>query len=166
MHFSSASPSSATLTPVSSHFSSNPSPVTILFMLSIICLRSSTSPTSLATSLHPWHANTQVPPRISAQELVHPELSKSTQLLQVPQTKLMSAGYTSSHRRSHVSFKRRRNVSLLLVENTPHGHKSFQVYLKAQCSARYVFSLILMIFQIISIRQSACLQMTVYYTEK
>ncbi len=55
---------------------------------------------------------------------------------------------------------------LLLVENTPHGHKSFQVYLKTLDSARYFFSLILMICRIISIRQSACLQMTVYYTEK
>ena len=33
-------------------------------------------------------------------------------------------------------------------------------------SARYSFSLILMICQIIYIRQSACLQMTAYYTEK
>ena len=31
---------------------------------------------------------------------------------------------------------------------------------------RYFFSLIVMICRIISIRQSACLQMTVYYTEK
>ena len=31
---------------------------------------------------------------------------------------------------------------------------------------RYLFSLIVMICRIISIRQSACLQMTVYYTEK
>ena len=54
------------------------------------------------------------------------------------------------------------NKELLLVENTPHGHKSFQVYLKGQYSARYFFSLILMIYRIISIRQSACLQMTVY----
>ena len=52
------------------------------------------------------------------------------------------------------------------MENTPHGHKSFQVYLKGQYSARYFFSLILMIYRIISIRQSACLQMTVCYTEK
>ena len=54
-------------------------------------------------------------------------------------------------------------------ENTPHGHKShksLQVYLKGQYSARYFFSLTLMICLIISIRQSACLQMTVYYTEK
>ena len=87
----SASPCSAIRSPVSSPFSSNPSHVTILFMLSIICLRSSTSPTSLVTSLHPLHVNTQVPPRISAQELVHPDLSKSTQLLQVPQTKCLLA---------------------------------------------------------------------------
>ena len=40
--------------------------------------------------------------------------------------------------------------------------KSFQVYLKGQYSARYFFSLTLMICRIISIRQSACLQMTVY----
>ena len=32
------------------------------------------------------------------------------------------------------------NKELLLVENTPHGHKSFQVYLKGQYSARYFFS--------------------------
>ena len=37
---------------------------------------------------------------------------------------------------------------------------------QGQYSARYFFSLILMIYRIISIRQSACLQMTVYYTEK
>ena len=35
------------------------------------------------------------------------------------------------------------NKELLLVENTPHGHKLCQVYLKAQYSARYSFSLIL-----------------------
>ena len=58
------------------------------------------------------------------------------------------------------------NKELLLVENTPHRHKSFPVYLKEQYSARYLFSLMLMIYRIISIRQSACLQMTVYYTEK
>ncbi len=58
------------------------------------------------------------------------------------------------------------NKELLLVENTPHGHKSFQVYPKGQYSARYFFSLTLMICRIISIRQSACFQMTVYYTEK
>ena len=58
------------------------------------------------------------------------------------------------------------NKDLLLVENTPHGHKSFQVYLKGQYSARYFFSLILMIYRIISVSQSACLQMTVSYTEK
>ena len=52
------------------------------------------------------------------------------------------------------------------MENTPHGHKSFQVYLKGQYSARYFFSLTLMICRIIPIRQSACLQMTVYYTDK
>ena len=33
------------------------------------------------------------------------------------------------------------NKDLLLVENTPHGHKLFHVYLKAQYSARYAFSL-------------------------
>ena len=52
LHLFSASPSSATRSPDSSHFSSNPCPATILFILSIICLRSSTSPTSLATSLY------------------------------------------------------------------------------------------------------------------
>ena len=86
-----ASPSSATRSPVYFPFSSNPSPVAILFMLSIICLSSSTFQTSLATTLHPLHANTREPPRISTQELVHPELSKSTQLLQVPQTKCLLA---------------------------------------------------------------------------
>ena len=58
------------------------------------------------------------------------------------------------------------NKELLLVENTPQGHKSFQVYLKGQYSVGYFFSLTLMICRIISIRQSACMQMTVYYTEK
>ena len=57
------------------------------------------------------------------------------------------------------------NKELLLVENTPHEHKSFQVYLKGQYSARYFFSLTLMICRIISIRQSAYLQMTVLYRE-
>ena len=52
---------------------------------------SSTYPTNLATSLHPLHVNTQVPPLISAQELVHPELSNCTQLLHVPQTKCLLA---------------------------------------------------------------------------
>ena len=64
-----------------------------------------------------------------------------------------------------LSFSNIVNKELLLVENTPHGHKSFQVYLKGQYSARYFFSLILMIYRIISIRQSACLQMTVLYRE-
>ncbi len=66
-----------------------------------------------------------------------------------------------------LTFSTIANKELLLVENTPHGHKSFQVFLKGQYSARYFFSLILMICRIISIRQSACLQMmTVYYREK
>ena len=57
-----------TRSPVCPPFSANPSPVTILVIVSIICLRSSTSRcTNLATSLHPLHANTQVPPLISVQ---------------------------------------------------------------------------------------------------
>ena len=65
-----------------------------------------------------------------------------------------------------ITFSNIVNKELLFVENPPHGHMLYQVYLKAQSSARYSFSLILMICQIISIRQSACLLMTVYYTEK
>ena len=61
-----------------------------------------------------------------------------------------------------LTFSNIANKELLLVENTPHGHKSFQVYLKGQYSARYFFSLTLMICRIISIRQSACLQMSVH----
>ena len=71
-----------------------------------------------------------------------------------------------SHNWISITFSNIVNKELLLVENTPHGHKSFQVYLKGQYSARYFSSLTLMICRIISIRQSACLQMTVYYTEK
>ncbi len=48
-------------------------------------------------------------------------------------------------------------------EHSTWTHVFFQVYPKAQYSARYAFSLMLMICQIISILQSACLQMTVYY---
>ena len=46
------------------------------------------------------------------------------------------------------------------------GEHSTWTHVKGQYSARYFFSLTLMICRIISIRQSACLQMTVYYTEK
>ena len=47
-------------------------------------------------------------------------------------------------------LKYRKQRELLLVENTPHGQKLCQVYLKTQYSARYPFSHILMICQIIS----------------
>ena len=73
-YFSSAYSSPATRSPVSLTSFQSQSP-TILFMLSIICLRYSTSPSNLANSLLPFHANTQVPDLISAQELVHLELS-------------------------------------------------------------------------------------------
>ena len=78
--------------PCFSSFSSNPCLMTIFVMLSIICLRCSTFPTNTATSLHPLHVNIQIPQAlISAQDLGHPKLLYSTQLLQVPQTKFLLA---------------------------------------------------------------------------
>ena len=79
-HFSfSASSILATRSPVSPPFSSNYCPVTIIFMLPIVFLRSSTSPTNLATSLHPLQVNTH--PAISVHECVHHEVSNCNQQL-------------------------------------------------------------------------------------
>ena len=55
-----------------------------------------------ATALQ-LHTNTQVPPRISAQELVHPNCRDPAA---AGPTDQMPAGYTFSPRRRHVSFKR------------------------------------------------------------
>ena len=62
-HFSlsSASSSVASRPPVSPLDYSSPCPVTTRFKLSIIVLSSSTSPTNLATSVHPLHLNTVLP---------------------------------------------------------------------------------------------------------
>ena len=91
-HFSlsSASSSVASRSPVYPLDSSSPCPVTIRFRLSIIFLSSSTSPTNLATSVHPLHLNT-VLPFISAQGRVHPEVSNCIQQLQSQQTRCLLA---------------------------------------------------------------------------
>ena len=52
-----------------------------------------------------------------------------------------------------LTFQNIVNKELLLVENTPHGHKSFQVYLKGQYSARYFFSLILIVRVRVRVKQ-------------
>ena len=78
--------------PVSPFSSSNPCPVIILYRLSIICLRSLSSPTNLAACRHPLQLNAQAPLLISVQDLVQPELSNCIQLLQLAHTKCLLGG--------------------------------------------------------------------------
>ena len=83
---------SSVSSPVSPLSSSNPCPMIILFMLSIICLRSLSSPTNLAAFRHPLKVNAQAPLLISVQDLVQPELSNCIQLLQLAHTKFLLDG--------------------------------------------------------------------------
>ena len=95
LSFSSVSSSVAFRSPVSPLVSSSPCPITIRFRLSIIFLRSSTSPSNLTTSVHSLHLNT-VLRFISVKGMVPPppEVSKCIQQLQSQQTRcLLATGF-------------------------------------------------------------------------